>query len=86
MKNINEIKNYIAEQNKSDSGDPLVTGLIIIGVMAVVALAIYLAFGNALADRGDEVATDIQDSGSEDQLGGNSRDNVEFNQDSQNSN
>ncbi|WP_022873812.1 hypothetical protein [Nesterenkonia alba] len=52
------------EANASDSGDPLVTSLIIIGVMVVVALAIYLAFGNVMADRADDVAQDIEDSGS----------------------
>lgn len=78
MKNLEYIKNHIAERNASDSGEPLVTGLIIIGVMAVVALAIYLAFGDALADRGDDVATDIQDSGSH----FDDRDNVKFGEES----
>lgn len=65
MKNIETLRNYIVDQNKSDSGDPLVTSLIIIGVMVVVALAIYLAFGNAMAERGDDIATDIQKSGTQ---------------------
>lgn len=52
------------ETNKSDSGDPLVTSMIIIGVMAVVALAIFVGLGNAMAERADQVATDINCSGS----------------------
>lgn len=74
MKNIETLRNYIIEQNKSDSGDPLVTSLIIIGVMVVVALAIYIAFGESLADRGDDVATDIQESGTQFE----DRGNIEF--------
>lgn len=76
MKNIETLRNYIVDQNKSDSGDPLVTSLIIIGVMVVVALAIYLAFGNAMADRAEDVAQDIQDSGTQFD---NNRSNIEFN-------
>lgn len=65
MKKLEALKNHIAEQNKSDSGDPLVTSLIIIGVMVVVALAIYIAFGDVLSDRAEEVAGDIDDSGTQ---------------------
>lgn len=75
MKNIETLRNYIVDQNKSDSGDPLVTSLIIIGVMVVVALAIYLAFGNAMTERADDVANDIQDSGSQFEDQGN----IQFN-------
>lgn len=53
----------VLEQNKSDSGDPLVTSMIIIGVMVVVALAIFVALGNEMSDRAEEVAGDIADSG-----------------------
>lgn len=63
MKNIETLRNYIADQHKSDSGDPLVTSLVIIGVMVVAALIIYVMFGDALIERGDDVATDIEESG-----------------------
>lgn len=60
--------NYIQAQHKSDSGDPLVTSMIIIGVMVVVALAVFVALGNAMSDRADDVADDIRNSGTH--LGG----------------
>lgn len=81
MKKLEALKNHIAEQNKSDSGDPLVTSLIIIGVMVVVALAIYIAFGDVLTERADDVAGDIQDSGTQFDDG----EHVKFDHDNQNS-
>lgn len=57
------LMDYIKSQNESDSGDPLVTSMIIIGVMSVVALAIFVALGNAMSDRADDVANDIRNSG-----------------------
>lgn len=65
---MNDKINHLIEQSKSDSGDPMVTSMIIIGVMSVVALAVFVALGNAMADRADEVSNDIKDSGTH--LGG----------------
>lgn len=59
---------YIQTQHKSDSGDPLVTSLVIIGVMVVAALLVYVTLGDAMTDRAEDVATDIRESGTH--LGG----------------
>lgn len=75
MNTLSALKEHIVARNNSDSGDPLVTSLIIIGVMVVVALAIYLALGNVMSDRADQVAGDIDDSGTQFDDG----DYVEFN-------
>lgn len=63
--NIRSVVAYIVNSEDSDSGDPLVTSMIIMGVMVVVALAIFVGLGNAMADRADQVATDINCSGSQ---------------------
>lgn len=61
--NLERISEHIAERNASDSGEPVVTSMIIIGVMSVIALAVFIALGDAMADRADDVANDIRDSG-----------------------
>lgn len=64
MHTLHTLFDHIRNRNASDSGDPLVTSLIIIGITAVVAIAIFVALGNVMAERADQVAGDIECSGS----------------------
>lgn len=60
---MESLNNFFAGTNsqvESDSGEPLTTNVVILGLIVALAVGLILMLGSALSDRGDGIVSDIE--------------------------
>lgn len=60
---MEKLNNYFAGINgqlESDSGEPLTTNIVILGIIVSLAVGLLLLLGGSLKERGGEISTDIE--------------------------
>lgn len=65
---MEKLNNYFAGINgqlESDSGEPLTTNIVILGIIVSLAVGLLLLLGGSLKERGGQISTQIEESGGE---------------------
>ena len=61
---MEKLNNYFAGINgqlESDSGEPLTTNMVILGIIVSLAVGLLILLGGSLQERGDDITDDIAD-------------------------
>ena len=63
---MEKLNNYFAEMNgqlESDSGEPLTTNMVILGIIVSLAVGLLMLLGGSLQERGEDISEEISTSG-----------------------